>query len=247
MALAAFTLNGTRYELSSDVVEARLVGVVPEPIREHAAQVNGVWYPVMQAFEVAVGVPRSEFISHTARRHLATLGFPLQGRVEGRDEAAAATATAKPDLTVVRDFGGEEWHTEANVQASVVTALAARGYRVLSVANTATREHGVDVVASRDGATVGVEVKGYPSRNYADPARPSERKKTQPSTQAGHWFAAAALAAMRLRGKEPGWKSVIALPDFNRYRDLFTETQGSLSAAGISVWWVDEDGTVDFG
>lgn len=75
MALAAFTLNGTRYELSSDVVEARLAGVVPEPIREHAAQVNGVWYPVKQAFEVAVGVPRSEFISHTARRHLATLGF----------------------------------------------------------------------------------------------------------------------------------------------------------------------------
>lgn len=72
MALAAFTLNGTRYELSSDVVEARLVGVMPEPIREHAAQVNGVWYPVKQAFEVAVGVPRSEFISHTARRRSAS-------------------------------------------------------------------------------------------------------------------------------------------------------------------------------
>jgi Holliday junction resolvase-like predicted endonuclease len=124
---------------------------------------------------------------------------------------------------------------------------AARGYRVLSVANTATKEHGIDVIASRDGATVGVEVKGYPSRNYADPARASERKKTQPSTQADHWFAAAVLAAMRLRGKEPDWSSVIALPDFNRYRDLFSETQGSLSAAGISVWWVDEEGAVDFG
>jgi len=58
-----------------------------------------------------------------------------------------------------------------------VTALVARGYRVLSVANTATKEHGIDVIASRDGATVGVEVKGYPTRNYADPARASERKK----------------------------------------------------------------------
>lgn len=247
MALAAFTLNGTRYELSSDVAEARLAGVTPEPIREHAVQVNGVWYPVKQAFEAAVGVPRSEFISHTARRHLATLGFPLQGKIESRDGAPVATEKAKPGLTVVREVGGEEWHTEANVQASVVTALAARGYRVLSVANTATKEHGIDVVATRDGATVGVEVKGYPSRNYADPARASERKKTQPSTQAGHWFAAAVLAAMRLRGKEPGWNSVVALPDFNRYRDLFTETQGSLSAAGIVVWWVDEEGTVDFG
>ena len=97
------------------------------------------------------------------------------------------------------------------------------------------------------GTTVGVEVKGYPSRNYAAPARASEQKKTQPSTQSVHWFAAAVLAAMRLRGKEPDWKSVIALPDFNRYRALFGETQGSLSAAGIVVWWVDEEGTVDFG
>lgn len=122
MALAAFTLNGTRYELSSDVVESRLSGVRPESIREHAVQVNGVWYPVKQAFEVAVGVPRSDFISHTARRHLAALGFPLQGKIESRDGAPVTTETAKPALTVVRDPDGEEWHTEANVQASVVTA-----------------------------------------------------------------------------------------------------------------------------
>lgn len=134
-------------------------------------QVNGVWYPVKQAFEVAVGVPRSEFISHTARRHLATLGFPLQGKIESRDEAAAATATAKPDLTIVRDFGGAEWHTEANVQASVVTALTARGYRVLSVANTATEEHGIDVISSRDGAPVGVEGKGT-TRAGTTPTQP---------------------------------------------------------------------------
>ncbi|MGZ4587919.1 MAG: hypothetical protein ACXVX9_08960 [Mycobacteriaceae bacterium] len=53
-----------------------------------------------------------------------------------------------------RDLSGE-WHTEASVQASLVTALAAEGWRILSVANTATKEHGVDVIASRDGQTVG--------------------------------------------------------------------------------------------
>lgn len=55
MALAAFTLNGTRYELTSDVAEARLAGVAPEPICEHAVQANELWYPGKQAFEVAVG------------------------------------------------------------------------------------------------------------------------------------------------------------------------------------------------
>jgi Holliday junction resolvase-like predicted endonuclease len=66
---------------------------------------------------------------------------------------------------------GEERHTEANVQAAVVTALAGTGWRILSVANTATKEHGIDVIAEREGRTVGVEVKGFPSHNYADPAR----------------------------------------------------------------------------
>ncbi|WP_202613600.1 DUF7669 domain-containing protein [Ornithinimicrobium cerasi] len=141
-----------------------------------------------------------------------------------------------------RAIPSEEWHTEANVQASVVSALAGDGWRILSVANTATKEHGVDIVASRDAKTVGVEVKGFPSRHYADPARAGETKRTLPSTQAGHWYAQAVLAAMRLRGKEPTWSSVIALPDFPRYRDLHRETETSLAAAQIEIWWVTPDG-----
>lgn len=135
-----------------------------------------------------------------------------------------------------------EWHAEANVQALLVTALATDGWRILSVANTATKEHGVDVIAARDGQTVGVEVKGFPSRAYADPARAGDQKSTSPSTQAGHWYSQAVLAAMRLRGKEPSWRSVIALPDFPRYRNLHAETVGSLAAAGIEVWWVNQTG-----
>lgn len=75
-----------------------------------------------------------------------------------------------------------------------MTALAADGWRILSVANTATKEHGIDVIASRDGQTVGIEVKGFPSRGYADPARANEVKRTSPSTQAGHWYSQAVLA-----------------------------------------------------
>ncbi|MBJ7353976.1 MAG: hypothetical protein JHC98_04050 [Thermoleophilaceae bacterium] len=246
MALARFTLNGTRYEVSSDVAQSRLDGVVPEAIREHAVQVNGVWYPVKQAFEVAVGVPRADFISHTARRHLSALGFPLKGEIESRGEPPSVpTAPASPPEKATPASADGEWHTEANVQASVVTALAARGYRILSVANTATKEHGIDVIASYEGTTVGVEVKGFPSKNYADPTRAHEQKRTSPSTQAGHWYSQAVLAGMRLRGKEPNWRSVIALPDFGRYRDLYSETSGSLEAAQIDVWWVDEDGEVE--
>lgn len=49
---------------------------------------------------------------------------------------------------------------------------------------------------------------------------------------------------MRLREKEPDWRSVIALPEHPRYRDLHSETVGSLAAAQIEVWWIDPEGAL---
>ncbi|TDO57378.1 hypothetical protein EV651_111102 [Kribbella sp. VKM Ac-2571] len=246
-----FTVNGHRYDLSRADVANRLAGIMPDAIRKHGVRVNGAWFPVIQAFEAATGIPRSEFVSNTARRHLAALGYEVAGDVEPRtaqpiDPSAytlPATRSGQRSPKEPEATSGE-WHTEANIQASLVTALATDGWRILSVANTATKEQGIDVIAARDGQTVGVEVKGFPSRGYADPARAGEVKRTSPSTQAGHWYSQAVLAAMRLRGKEPTWRSVIALPDFPRYRDLYADTAGSLAAAQIEVWWVDQTGAV---
>jgi len=243
-----FTLNGHRYELSRLVVEGRLSGVEPETIREHAVLVNGTWFPVKQAFEAAVGVPRADFISHTARRHFAALGFDVRGEIATRPAATMAAPesgrdSAHNEPSVVD--AGTVWHTEANVQAAVVTALVKDGWTIRSVADTVTKERGVDVISEKGGLTVGVEVKGFPTRTYADRSRAGETKPTAPSTQAGHWFAQAILAAMRLRGREPAWRSVIALPDFPRYRNLHAETKDSLKAAQIEVWWVHADGTVN--
>ena len=139
---------------------------------------------------------------------------------------------------------GSEWHTEARVQSGLIAVLVNEGWRILSVANTATKEHGIDVVAARGDQTVGFEVKGFPTRRYADPARAAETKRTAPSTQAGHWYAQAVLAAMRLRSKEPTWHSVIVLPDFPRYRELHSQTAGSLAASQIEVWWIEETGAL---
>jgi hypothetical protein len=71
-----FILNGHRYELVREDVEQRLADVAPDAIRKHAVRVNGIWFPVIQAFEVATGIPRSEFMSNTARRHLGKHGPP---------------------------------------------------------------------------------------------------------------------------------------------------------------------------
>lgn len=248
MEQVQFTLKGHRFVLSRAVVETRLSGVDAEPIREHAVLVNGTWFPVKQAFEAAVGVSRADFISHTARRHFVALGFDVRGKIATRS-APTVTApesrrdSARKEPPVIN--AGTVWHTEANVQAAVVTKLVKDGWTIRSVADTVTKERGVDVICEKGGRTVGVEVKGFPTRMYADPSRASETKPTAPSTQAGHWFAQAILAAMRLRGREPAWRSVIALPDFPRYRNLHIETKDSLNAAQIEVWWVHADGTVN--
>lgn len=125
-----------------------------------------------------------------------------------------------------------------------MTYLATTGWSVTSVADTATKEHGLDIVARRDSTVLGVEVKGYPSRFYADTARAPQPKPTQPPTQARVWYASAVLAAMRLRGKRPGMQAVIALPDVHTYRAFVADTAWSLEQCTIQVWWVSEDGAV---
>ena len=149
MPVIAFTLNGQRSELTSEVVEARLDGVEPEPIREHAVRIGGVWFPVKQAFEKAADVRRTEFTSQTARRHLVALGFQVRGETVDRGQAPAVRRPASAEVVAKSNASiGSGWHTEANVQAAVVAALAAAGWRILSVANTATKERGVDIVAT---------------------------------------------------------------------------------------------------
>lgn len=224
---------GQTYMLSRELVDQRLVGVEPEQVVKHAVRIGDRWFPVKQVLELVIDVPRSEFTSQTARRHLARLGYEV--RQGPRRATLESDATATPT----------EWHTEANVQALLVNSLERSGWTIESQANTATKERGVDVIATRGGQTVGIEVKGFPSTRYADPSRAREVKPTAPSTQAGHWYAQAVLAAMRLRAKHPEWRSAIALPDFTRYRSLWGETQSSLEAAGIEIWWVDESGLGD--
>lgn len=241
----SFTVKGRRLELSRDQVEQRLRDVAPEAVRTHAVRVNGVTFPVKQAFEVATGIPRADVISHTARRHLGALGFELIGEIESRGASSPRPRSqTKAAVNVPHAPELDEWFTEAQVQSKVVAHLVAKGYRILSVADTATRERGIDIVAALGDQTVAIEVKGYPSKNYADPRRAGEVKRTQPSNQAKHWYAQAVLASMITRSRRPNDRAVIALPDFPKYRDICAETSGSLDSCGVEVWWVSATGDV---
>jgi hypothetical protein len=133
---------------------------------------------------------------------------------------------------------------EATVQSFVVSYLVNQGWEIRRVADTASREQGVDILAVRDGHALAVEVKGFPSTAYADPRRSDETKRTTPATQARVWFAQAILKAMLTRSDHPEYDLAIALPDAPTYRSLHQRTRTSLDQLAITVLFVTAEGHV---
>ena len=109
--------------------------------------------------------------------------------IEGwRADVPAPAVTPLPSVPAEGD-PASEWHTEENTQRLLVEWLAGEGWTIVRTANTATREHGLDVVAERDGQRLGVEVKGYPSRFYVAGPKKGQVKTSTPKEQAKKWYA----------------------------------------------------------
>lgn len=240
-----FQPNGVSHDIDPAEAQSRILGSIPDPLRTHWVEIEGRRWPVKQAFETATRIARAEYTSHQALHVFKRPGFRTSEIASSPSHDRGPRPTTPSPTPAAVDPGRGTRHTEANVQALVVAHLVQEGWRILSVADTASKEHGIDIVAERRGTTLGIEVKGYPTTTYADPRRVGEIKPTQPTTQAVHWYAQAMLAAMRLRHRQPDYRSVIALPDFPRYQRLIEETESSLALAGIEVWLVEQSGAVE--
>jgi hypothetical protein len=71
-----FTLDGEPFELTPELVRARLGGHVPESIRDYWVEIDGTRWPVKQVISLATGVKdRQRFQSQSSRRWLHNLGF----------------------------------------------------------------------------------------------------------------------------------------------------------------------------
>jgi hypothetical protein len=73
-----FTIGGERGHLRSEEVIRKLKRVEPEPIRLHAVEVGGRWFPMKQAFEVVTGRDRLDFTTNQARTLFKRLGFKVR-------------------------------------------------------------------------------------------------------------------------------------------------------------------------
>jgi hypothetical protein len=193
----------------------------------------------------AMLVKRHQHINTTCRQ-LADQGLIVRdtshggivNRLRGDVPPQVRVADGEPPSTA------SGWAWEGNVQSCVATHLAATGWSIIRVADTAQRERGVDIIADRDGRRLLVEVKGWPSSTYARGERAGQPKPTQPGLQATHWFAEGLTTLIR-RGAESGARLALALPDMLRYRTLLAEAGWALDRLDIRVYLVTADGAVE--
>jgi hypothetical protein len=153
----------------------------------------------------------------------------------GGDPTAFRAASLDAELVPVQE--PEPWFWEGNVQQAVKTYLVADGWRIEFEADTRSRQQGKDLEASRlsSGQRLLVSVKGFPKGTT----------RTNPATQARHWFSHALFDMALWRGEEPSVLLAVALPDFGTYRRLAERCAWFSKATPFSYFWVAEDRSVE--
>jgi hypothetical protein len=172
-------------------------------------------------------------------RSLEKRGIVTRRKVEGKIRTFLLDTFVKKTIPIKKqplrkttELDG--WFWEGNVQSQIVRFLVSQGYTIQSVANTATHEQGVDIIASINGHQLWISVKGYPKGT----------EKTQPSTQAGHWFSSVIFDIIKYRGKDGQVGLAIGLPDFHRYHSLADKVAWLKPIAKFTYYWVSKSGDV---
>jgi hypothetical protein len=136
-----------------------------------------------------------------------------------------------------------DWDWEGNLVARLALWLEQQGWRELSRADAAIREHGVDLLVEKDGRTRVIEVKGWPSRTHAAGAKASQVTKWR-ATIGRNYFGGLVLSALILRSSRPQDEVAIAVPARKTFMALLDKIRDSLERLGIGAYAIHEDGTV---
>ena len=147
-----------------------------------------------------------------------------------------AVVSPKPPAPVAKtDDPHKLWHWEGNIQAALVTWLANQGWTIRSAADTAAKTAGKDIIAECDGRTLWISVKGYPRGT----------QKTNPPTQARHWFSHAVFDLVRYRDESDSAELALGLPDgYVTYQNLANHVTWLRSHLPFTIYWVGESGGV---
>jgi len=170
--------------------------------------------------------------ANTRCRSLEKQGLVARRPVNGKIRNFWIDGVSLPNeiLGAAPTVGVKPWFWEGNVQQAIVNHLTTRRYLIRSVADTAGRQRGVDVIAERLGRPLWISVKGYPVGTV----------KTRPSLQASHWFKQVIFDVLAYRGLNSDFDLGVGLPDFRRYRDMAQKIDWFKPIGSFSYFWVRE-------
>lgn len=138
----------------------------------------------------------------------------------------------------------DDWFWEGNVQRQIAVYLESEGWKIEGVADTASKEAGPDIVATKGKHNLKVSVKGWPSDKYVSGPKKGQVKPTRPYNQARHWFAEA-IFELLMQAPTAGLRLALGFPDYDLYRKLWSRTRWALSQLRISCFFVGRDGSVE--
>jgi hypothetical protein len=169
-------------------------------------------------------------------------GFIVRKHVRGKihNFLTGVPISSPPSIPVntnvsnTNQLRSDNWFWEGNVQAQVIKYLVKQGFSIKSVADTASFQRGVDIVAEIKGKTLWVSAKGYPQGT----------ERTNPTVQAAHWFKDVIFSIIEYRQREKDVYLVVVLPDFPRYHYMAQKITWIKPIAKFTYFWVNEQGEV---
>lgn len=114
------TIAQREFDLDAAEIERRLRDVLPEPLGDHYAVIEGKRFPPKQVISLVTGLDRADFNTHQARRILSRLGFTVGRR--SRDTAVPGPDRPGPhhgrEADLLRPFAGR-WVAQRGLEVLV--------------------------------------------------------------------------------------------------------------------------------
>ncbi len=119
----------------------------------------------------------------------------------------------------------KDWFWEGNIQEKIKIYLKNNKFEIVKTSNTLSREKGPDILAKKHNKIWRIAVKGYPSDKYVENSSfgtKGKKKKTNPPTQARHWFSEALTEIILAKCDDPSIEIALGFPDFKIYKNLLS-------------------------
>ncbi len=141
-----------------------------------------------------------------------------------------------------------EWFWEGNIQKKIANYLVKNeGWEIESMSNCSLKNRGPDILATRSGKVMRVEVKGYPSPIYSKDSlggKKGEVKRTNPTTQARHWISEALFGLELAKCENENLNIALGLPHYLVYINLLNRLTWLREKLNLVCYMVNEGNEV---